>query len=122
MPDFSKSIAVPAEAQSELEKRLYILRAQGQHDPRARQAILFALDEAIRAGDQAIAQPKMCRIRLSSRLYDDFPIESADRRDFLRVPTNRDFAIEPKWLPVLEAKLKPYQTEPTPQIALQYLD
>ncbi|MEP0911804.1 hypothetical protein NDI45_12860 [Leptolyngbya sp. GB1-A1] len=83
---------------------------------------LALLDELIDRLDSMIDMPKMCRIRLNSRLFDDFPLESHDRREVLRVPTNKDYDLQEKWLPVLQAKLQPHADRPDQPVSLIYLD
>lgn len=123
---FSESIAVPDELRyNELGQRLHIIRVQAQHgknQPEKLVQTLAILDESIAKLDETIEMPKMRKIRLNSRLYDDFPVESADRREMIRLKTNKDIDVELKWLGILEQKLQPYQGQLDAAVSLVYLD
>lgn len=123
---FSETLKLPDNLRNDLAgQKLYILNAQARRTPEqsaARERALAILSEAIGKLDELIEMPKIRHIRLNSRLYDNFPIESSDRRELIRIPTNRPYEIEEKWMPLLERKLEPYRGQPNPAVSLVYLN
>ncbi|WP_088895022.1 hypothetical protein [Leptolyngbya ohadii] len=123
---FSETLKLPDNLRNDLVgQKLHILNAQTrQHKEQtaARERALQILEQAIALLDELIELPPTRRIRINSRIYSDFPLESADRRELLRIPTNRPYEIQEKWMPLLEAKILPYAGQPDPPLSLIHLD